>query len=219
MSGRSQAAKIHNIRRTHDDSEKRYAKNTMTTKAIVSPPAATFETTAEIIQRQGRYEDLTAEPHWVPRSKIHCELMAPMSDDKRIGYLKEIGCGDAAILMIARTIDDTVGEAAKPALRTEARRCAQEDSDIGQLLQRWPEPKHFRELSTQLGGLDEETRSVANAYAACLIYENAATALYLAIIDSLSPSVELFPYTEAMLERDRAMADGGYEDEVAEWPK
>ena len=191
----------------------------MTTNAIVSPPGATFETTAVIIQRQGRYEDPTAEPHWVPRSKNHCELMAPMSNDKRIGYLKAIGCEDDAILMIARTIEDTVGEAAKPALRTEARGCAQEGNDIDQLLLRWPKSEHFRKLSTQLGRLDQETRSVANAYAACQIYENAATALYLAIIDSQSPAVELFPYTEATLERDRAITEGGYDDEVAGWPK
>jgi hypothetical protein len=190
----------------------------MTTKAIESPPGATFETTAVIVQRQGRYEDLASEPDWVTRSKKHCELMAPMSNDKRIRYLKAIGYGDATIVMIAQAIEDTVGEAAKPALRREARVCG-EGNDIDQLLQKWPEPQHFQELSTRLGGLDEETRSVANAYAACQIYETAATALYLAIIDSLPPAVEIFPYTEAMKERDRAIADGGYEDEVAKWPK
>ena len=191
----------------------------MTTKAIESPPGATFETTAVIVQRQGRYEDLTAEPDWVTQSKKHCELMAPMSNDKRIGYLRAVGYGHDTIVMIARAIEDAIGEAAKPALRTEARACAQEENDIDHLLQRWPEPQHFQELSTRLGGLDEETRSVANAYAACQIYETAASTLYLAIVDNLPPEVEVFPYTEAMRERDRAIADGGYEDEVAKWPQ
>jgi hypothetical protein len=191
----------------------------MTTKAIESPPGATFETTAVIVQRQGRYEDLTAEPDWVTRSKKHCELMAPMSNDKRISYLRAVGYGDDTIVMIARAIEDTVGETAKPALRREAHVCAREDNGIDQLLQRWPEREHFRELSMRFGGLDEETRSVANAYAACQIYETAATALYLAIVDNLPPAVELLPYTDAMRERDRAIADGGYEDEVAKWPK
>lgn len=191
----------------------------MSTRAIESPPGATFETTAVIVQRQGRYEDLTAEPDWVTRSKKHCELMAPMSNDKRIRYLKAIGYGDDTIVMITQAIEDTVGEAAKPALRREARVCVQEGNDIDDLLQKWPEPEHFGELSMRFGGLDEETRSVANAYAACQIYETAATALYLAIVDKLPPAVELIPYTDAMRERDRAIADGGYEDEVAKWPQ
>ena len=186
---------------------------------IDSPPGATFETTAVIVQRHGRSEDLTHEPEWVTRSKKHCELMAPMSNDKRIGYLEATGYGKATILMITQAIEDTMGQAAKPALRTEARASVLEGRDIDKLLQRWPQPQHFQELSTRLGELDDETRSVANAYAACQIYETAATALYLATIDSLPPAGELFPYTEAMRERDRAIADGGYEDEVAEWPK
>ena len=191
----------------------------MTTTLIDSPPGATFETTALIVQRYGRCEDLTREPEWVTRSEKQCELMAPMSNDKRIGYLEATGYGKATIVMIAQAIEDTMGQAAKPALRTEAQACVLEGHDIDHLLQRWPEPKHFGELDTRLGELDEETRSVAKAYAACQIYETAATALYLATIDSLPPAVELIPYTEAMKERDIAIADGGYEDEAAEWPK
>lgn len=191
----------------------------MTTSAIKPPPSATFETTAVIVGRHAKYENYSAEPEWVTRSKKHCELMAPMSNDKRIGYLKAIGYGHDTIVMIAQAIEDTVGEGARPILRQEARVCAQEHNDIDELLQKWPEPKHFGELSVSFGSLDDETRSVANAYAACQIYETAATALYLAIIDNLPPAVEVPHYTDAMRERDRGIADGGYEDEVSKWPK
>ena len=191
----------------------------MTTTVIDSPPGATFETTAVIIQRHGHYEDQSTEPDWVARSQKHCELMAPMSNDKRFGYLRAVGCGEDNIRMIAQAIEETLAVTAKPSLRAVARKCVEDSKDIEHLLEKWPEHQHFELLSTSLAKLDDEERSLANAYAACQIYETAATALYLAIVDNLPPASEVIPYNAAMQERDRAIADGGYEDEVAGWPK
>ena len=86
-------------------------------------------------------------------------------------------------------------------------------------MDRWPEPQHFQLLSSQLAGLSDEQISLASAYAACQIYETAATALYLAIVDGMA-SVATEEVSDATtIERDRAIADAGYTDEVARWPK
>ncbi|MDE2788426.1 MAG: hypothetical protein OXL37_17455 [Chloroflexota bacterium] len=191
----------------------------MTTIPITSPPTITFETTAGIVQRYSDHTDSDAEPTWTARSKAHCRLMAPMSNDRRIHYLGTAGCGDDTIQLITRTIADIIGKAAKPALRSAARECAAARNNIDSLLDRWPEPQHFQFLSFEFAGLNDEQISLANAYAACQIYETAATALYLAIVDGMEPVVTAEASDTATMERDQAIADAGYTDEVARWPR
>lgn len=186
---------------------------------IDSPPPATFETTAAIVQRHGHYEDRDNQPDWVMKSQAHCELMAPMGNDKRIQYLEVVGCDDQTGRFITESVAETIGKAAKPALRSAARECATAKKDIHNLLGAWPEPHHFQLLSSALAGMTNEQKSLANAYAACQIYETAAAALYLAIIDDLPPVQDVAPYSDEMRRRDQDIADSGYEDEVARWPK
>ena len=145
--------------------------------------------------------------------------MAPMSNDKRIRYLEVVGCDDQTTRFITESIAETIGKAAKPALRSLAHECAAEKKDIHHLLDAWPEPQHFRLLSSALEGMTIEQRSLANAYTACQIYETAAAALYLAIIDDFQPVEDVLPYSDEMRRRDQHIADSGYEDEVARWPK
>ena len=168
----------------------------MTTTPITSPPAITFETTAGIVQRHSDHTPSVAGPTWTARSKAHCKLMAPMSNDRRIQYLGTAGCDDDTIRLITRTIAESIGKAAKPALRSAARECAAARNNIDSLLDRWPEPQHFQFLSSEFAGLYDEQVSLANAYAACQIYETAATALYLAIVDGMDPVV-----TDSVAER------------------
>ncbi len=186
---------------------------------IDSPPPATFETTAAIVQRHGHYEDRDNQPDWVMKSQAHCELMAPMSNDRRIQYLQAVGCDDQTTRFITESVAETIGKAAKPALRSAARECATAKKDIHSLLDVWPELDHFQLLSSALAGMTNEQKSLANAYAACQIYETAAAALYLAIIDDLPPVEDVLPYSDEMRRRDQDIADNGYEDEVARWPK
>ena len=191
----------------------------MTTIPIAPPPAITFEATAGVVQRHSDHTDAVAEPTWTARAKAHCRLMAPMSNDKRIQYLGTTGCDDDAIRLMTRTIAEGIGKAAKPALRSAAQECAAVRNDIDSLLDRWPEPQHFRHLSSEFAGLNDEQISLANAYAACQIYETAATALYLAIVEGMAPVITEEASDAATLERDQAIADAGYTDEVARWPK
>ena len=191
----------------------------MTTIPITSPPAITFETTAGIVQRHSDHTASVAEPTWAARSKAHCRLMAPMSNDRRIQYLGTAGCDDDTIRLITRTIAESIGKAAKPALRSAARECAATRNNIDSLLDRWPESQHFQFLSSEFAGLNDEQISLANAYAACQIYETVATALYLAIVEGMAPVVTEETSDAATMERDRAIADAGYTDEVARWPK
>ena len=191
----------------------------MTTIPITSPPAITFETTAGIVQRHSDHTDSVAGPTWTARSMAHCRLMAPMSNDRRIQYLGTTGCDDDTIRLITRTIAESIGKAAKPALRSAARECAAVKNDIDSLLDGWPEPQHFQFLSSEFAGLNDEQISLANAYAACQIYETAATALYLAIVEGMAPVVTEEASDAATMERDQAIADAGYTDEVARWPK
>ena len=192
---------------------------TLTTIPTASPPAITFETTAGILQRHSDHTDAVAEATWASRSKAHCRLMAPMSNDKRIHYLGTAGCDDDMIRVITRTVAESIGKAAKPALRSAARECAEATEDIESLLGRWPEPQHFELLNSRLAGLTDEQVSLANAYAACQIYETAATALYRAIADDMAPvATEETPDADTV-ESDRAIADAGYTDEVDRWPK
>ena len=191
----------------------------MTTIPIPSPPAITFETTAGIVRRHSDHTDSVAEPAWAARSKAYCRLMAPMSNDKRIHYLETAGCDDHTIQLITRATDGSMGKTAKPSLRSAVRECAEAKKDIESLLDRWPEPQHFQLLSTHLAALSDEQISLASAYAACQIYETAATALYLAIVDSMASVVSDEPVDATTRERDRAIADAGYSDEVARWPK
>ena len=186
---------------------------------IYSPPPATFETTAVIVQRHGHYEDRDNQPDWVAKSQAHCELMAPMGNDKRIQYLEVVGCDDQTTRFITESVAETIGKAAKPALRSLAREYATAKKDIHSLLGAWPEPHHFQLLSSALAGMTNEQKSLANAYAACQIYQTAAAALYLAIIDDLPPVQDVAPYSDEMRRRDQEIADSGYEDEVARWPK
>jgi len=142
-----------------------------------------------------------------------------MSDDKRIQYLGTAGCDDDTIRLITRVVANSIGKDAKPALRSAARECAEGKKDIESLLERWPEPQHFQLLSSKIAHLDAEHISLSNAYAACQIYETAATSLYLAIVDGMGPVVTKETSDAATSERDRAIADAGYTDEVARWPK
>lgn len=191
----------------------------MTSIPIESPPAITFETTAGIVQRHSDHTDSVAEPAWAVPSKAHCKLMAPMSNDRRIQYLRTAGCDDDAVRLITRIIAESIGKDAKPALRFAARECASANGDIDSLLDRWPEPEHFRLLSSKITGLSAEQISLANAYAACQIYEEAATALYVAIVDGLAPVTNGEASDIDTMIRDQAIADAGYTDEVAQWPK
>ena len=191
----------------------------MVSSQIASPPAITFETTAGIIQRHSDHTDSFAEPAWATCSKAHCRLMAPMSNDRRVQYLEAAGCDDDTIQLVIRTVAESIGKSAKPALRSAARECAAVRNNIDSLLERWPEPQHFRFLSSEFAGLNDEQISLANAYAACQIYETAATALYLAIVEGMDPVVTEEASDADTIERDQAIADAGYTDEVARWPK
>ena len=191
----------------------------MASSQIASPPAITFETTAGIVQRHSDHTDSIAGPTWTARSKAHCRLMAPMSNDRRIQYLGTAGCDDATIQLVTRTIAEGIGKSAKSALRSIAHECAAVRNNIESLLDRWPEPQHFQFLSSEFAGLNDEQISLANAYAACQIYEIAATALYLAIVEGMDPVVTEEASDAATIERDQAIADAGYTDEVGRWPK
>ena len=191
----------------------------MSTIAIASPPAITFETTAGIVQRHSDHMDSVAEPTWTARSKAHCRLMAPMSNDRRIQYLGTAGCDDDTIQLITRTIAEIIGKVAKPPLRSAARECAAAGSNIDSLLDRWPKPQHFQFLISEFAGLNDKQIGLANAYAACQIYEIAATALYLAIVEGMAPVVTEEASDAATMERDQEIADAGYTDEVARWLK
>ena len=191
----------------------------MTTIPIASPPAITFETAAGIVQRHSDHADSVAEPTWTARSKAHCRLMAPMSNDRRIQYLGTAGCDDDTVRFITRATAESIGKEAKPALRSAARETAEARKDIESLLNRWPEPEHFRLLSSKIAGLSDEQISLASAYAACQIYETAATALYLVIVEDMAPVVTEEASDAATMERDQAIADAGYTDEVTRWPK
>ena len=191
----------------------------MTTIPITSPPAITFETTAGIVQRHSDLTDPVAEPAWTAQSKAHCRLMAPMSNDKRIQYLGTAGCDDDTVRLVTRTVAEIIDVDAKPALRTAAHECAEAEEDIKSLLGRWPEPQHFQQLNSKLDRLNDEQIGLATAYAACQIYETTATALYLAIVDGMAPVATDQASDAATAERDRAIADAGYTDEVARWPK
>ena len=190
----------------------------MTAIPIASPPPITFESTAGIVQRHNDNTDSFAGPDWATRSKAHCKLMAPMSDDKRIQYLGKAGCDDDTIRLITRTVADSIGKDAKRALRSAARECAEAKEDIESLLERWPEPQHFQLLNSKIAHLDANRISLSNAYAACQIYETAATSLYLAIVDAMNPVVTKESSDVATSQQDRAIADAGYTDEVALWP-
>ena len=191
----------------------------MTTFGITSPPAITYETAAGIIQRHSDHTDSVAEPPWAIRSKAHCRLMALMSNDRRIQYLGTAGCDDDTVLFITRATAESIGKDAKPALRSAAHESAEAKKDIESLLERWPEPEHFRLLSSKLAGLSDEQISLASAYAACQIYETAATALYLAILDGMALVATEEMSDATTMDRDQAIADAGYTDEVARWPK
>ena len=191
----------------------------MASTPIASPPAITFETTAGIVQRHNEHTDSFAAPDWAAQAEAHCRLMARMSNDKRIQYLEAAGCDDDTIQLVTRTIAESIGKSAKPALRSAARECAAVRNNIDSLLHKWPEPQHFQFLSSEFAGLNDEQISLANAYAACQIYETAATALYLAIVEGMAPVVTEEASDAATMERDQAIADAGYTDEVARWPK
>ena len=191
----------------------------MTSTPMASPPTITFETTAGIVQRHSEHTGLVAEPTWAAGSKAHCKLMAPMSDDRRLRYLGTAGCDDDMIRLVTRAIAESIGKAAKPALRSAARECAETEKDIESLLGKWPQPQHFQLLSSKLASLSDEQISLASAYAACQVYETAATALYLAIVDTMAPVATADASDAATMERDRAIADAGYADEVARWSK
>ena len=191
----------------------------MTTSPIESPPAITFENTASIVQRHSNHTDPVSKTAWAARSEAHCKLMAPMSNDRRIQYLGTAGCDEDTVQLITRTIAQSIGKIAKPSLRSAARDCAEAGEDIKRLLDRWPEPEHFQLLNSETASLSEEQISLATAYAACQIYETAATALYLAIMDKMAKVVTGEAPDTATVERDRTIADAGYTDEVARWPK
>lgn len=191
----------------------------MTTQPITSPPAITFETTAVIVQRHSDHTDSFVEPVWTARSKAYCKIMAPMSNDRRIQYLGTAGCDDDTVRLITQATAKSFGKVAKPALHSAARESAEAEKDIESLLNRWPEPEHFRLLSSKIAGLSDEQISLASAYAACQIYETAATALYLTIVEGMAPVVTEEAPDAAAMERDQVIADAGYADEVARWPK
>lgn len=191
----------------------------MTSIPSGSPPAITSETTAGIVQRHSDHTNSDAEPTWTARSKAHCKLMAPMGNDRRIRYLGTAGCDDETVRFITRATAESIGKNAKPTLRSAARETAEARKGIESLLSQWPEPEHFRLLSSKIAGLSDEQISLASAYAACQIYETAATALYLAIVEGMAPVVTEEASDAATMERDQAIADAGYTDEVARWPK
>ena len=83
------------------------------------PPAITFETTAGIVQRHSDHTDSVVEPTWTARSKAHCRLMAPMSNDRRIQYLGTAGCDDDTVRFITRATAESIGKEAKPDLRSK----------------------------------------------------------------------------------------------------
>ena len=191
----------------------------MPTIPTASPPAITFEVTASIVQRHSDHTDSVAEPAWTARSKAHCRLMAPMSNDKRIQYLETAGCDDDTVRLVTRAVAESIAKDAKRALRTVARECAEAEEDIESLLDRWPEPQHFQLLNSKIAHLNDEQIGLTSAYTACQIYETAATALYLAIVDGMTPVATDQASDAATAERDRAIADEGYSEEVARWPK
>ena len=194
-------------------------RTNVTAMPIASPPPITFEATAGIVKRHNDNTDSFVGSDWATRSKAHCRLMATMSDDKRIQYLGTAGCDDDTIRLITRAVAVSVGKDAKPALRSAARECAKAEEDIESLLERWPEAQHFQLLSSRIAHLDAEHISLSSAYAACQIYETAATSLYLAIMDGMDPVVTKELSDVATSEQDRAIADAGYTDEVALWPE
>ena len=184
----------------------------MTTSLIESPPAITAEAIASIVRRHGEHTDCSAEPYWVARGDAHYRLMAPMGNDRRVQYLGTAGCDDETVRLITQAVAESVGKAAKPALHSAARECIAAKKDIDSLLDKWPEPKHRRLLSEKIEGLSDEQIGLAYAYAACQIYETAATALYLAIVDGMSQVVTEGPVDLDIMTRDRAIADAGYTD-------
>ena len=191
----------------------------MTTIPITSPPAITFERTAGIFQRDSDLTVSVAEPAWTDRSNAHCRLMAPMSNDKRIQYLGTAGCDEDTVRFVTRAVAESIGMDAKRVLRIAARECAKFEENIESLLDRWPEPQHFQLLSSKIAHLNDEQVGLATAYAACQIYETAATALYRAIVDGMAPVANDQASNAAAAERDRAIADAGYTDEIARWSK
>ena len=180
-----------------------------------SPPAITFESTAAIVKRHGDHPDAANKSARATRSIAHCRLMAPMSNDMRLQYLRTSGCNDDVIRLITRATAECLGKAAKPALHPAALQCANAGKDIASLLDIWPEPQHFQMLNSKLNSLNEEQISLSKAYAACQIYEMAATAIYLAIADSMMPVTAEEVSDADTMARDQAIADAGYTDEVA----
>jgi len=185
----------------------------------IAPPVITPHSAATIVKRQNAHISTDGRATEATQSMDHCNLMAPMSDDMRLRYLSESGCDDDAIRLITRAIFDSIGKAARPALNSAALQCAKGSRNIASLLEKWPETSHFQLLTSKLNGLDEEEISLATAYAACQIYEKAATALYLAIVDGMTPITAADTPDPDTLARDQSIADAGYTDEVGRWPK
>lgn len=190
----------------------------MTTN-LMAPPAISSANTMKIVQRYSTQTASAKEAYWATRSKAHCGLMAPMGNDKRIEYLGTAGCDDDTTRLITRTVADIIGKTAKPALQHVARECIRGKEDIESLLDKWPHAEHFQLLASKFADLTNEQIALATAYAACQIYETAATALYLTIVDGMDPVTTEEPSDTFINERDRAIADAGYTDEVARWPK
>lgn len=190
----------------------------MTTDSI-APTAISTTNTINIMLRYSRQTSPVAEASWVTRSKSHCNLMAPMSNDRRIEYLEKAGCNEDSIQLITHAVADIMGRTAKPGLKSAAHECVKDEEDIGILLEKWPRPEHLQTLASKIANLTKEQMALATAYAACQIYEIAATALYLTIIDGTEPASTEEPSGPETKERDRTIADAGYNNEVARWPK
>lgn len=190
----------------------------MTTTPSSAPPTISPESVFSIAQRQCNHTDSVAESAWTQRYEAHCQAMAAMSNDARIEYLRTAGCHDDAVATITKAVAESLGNAGKTSLRSAARKCAEANKDIEQLLQDWPERKHSQLLNSNFAGLNEEQISLARAYAACQIYEMAATALYLVIVDGMSPVISDKPSDPATTARDKAIAEAGYTCELSQWP-
>ena len=184
-----------------------------------SPPVMTAETAATIAKRHNAHVNPATKPDRAKRSLEHCNLMAPMSDDKRIQYLNDSGYSHEVIQLITHATSDSFGRTAKPSLQAAVNNCAKASKEIESLLAVWPEDKHFQLFDSKLNKLNDEQKSLAIAYAHCQIYEKAATALYLIIVDGMTPITNGDIPDPDTMERDRDIAEAGYTDEVGRWPK
>lgn len=173
------------------------------------PPKTTHETAAAVLKRLNQPAGTATGPAEDAHSLNHCRLMAPMSEDARLQHLRASGCDDNAVWLIAQATAQSTGKPVPANL----------GEDIRSLIGRWPSPERLQLLHARLNGLNDDQARLAKAYAACWIYEKAATALYLAIVDHMPPVDTQEASKPGIMARDQAIADAGFHDEVSRRPK